>query len=71
MPEFEAIQSWETGCFFDWNQQNLTETILDWFKKAPKREIVRQKCYRMIDEKYNPSTQTEILKKIIKELTTH
>jgi glycosyltransferase involved in cell wall biosynthesis len=71
MPEFEAIKPWETGCFFDWNKQNLSETILDWFKKAPKREIVRQKCYRMIDEKYNPSTQTEILKKIIKELTTH
>jgi glycosyltransferase involved in cell wall biosynthesis len=70
-PEFEAIQSWETGCFFDWNQQNLTETIINWFEKAPKRELVREQCYRIVDENYNPNTQTEILKKAIKELTIH
>ena len=70
MPEFEAIQPGETGCFFDWNKRNLTETIINWFEKAPKRELVREKCFRVIDENYNPDTQTEILKKVIQELTT-
>jgi glycosyltransferase involved in cell wall biosynthesis len=68
MPEFEAIQEGKTGCFFDKSEDNLAETILHWFNKAPQRNIIRQNCYEVIDTKYNPYIQSKVLKESIKEV---
>lgn len=65
MPEFEAIIPWETGCFYDKAQGNIADAITQWFKKSPGRDIVREKCYHVIDTKYNQDYQLKILKETI------
>ncbi|MFH0755877.1 MAG: glycosyltransferase [Bacteroidota bacterium] len=63
MPEFEAIEDGVTGTFFKhMDPGSLAESIKRWFRTAPDRELVRQSCYRTIDEKYNPHKQIEVLK---------
>jgi glycosyltransferase involved in cell wall biosynthesis len=63
MPEFEAIEPLVTGAFFEYGDvHSLTETITSWFEKAPDRNEIRQRCYKVIDEKYNPHVQIETMK---------
>jgi glycosyltransferase involved in cell wall biosynthesis len=64
-PEFEAIKAWETGCFFDQNKGNLTDTISRWFEIAKGRERIRQSCYDVVDTYYNPQVQLEVLKDVL------
>lgn len=65
-PEFESIHEGVTGAFFEYeNYNSLAETINIWFKVIGDREAVREKCYKVIDEKYNPYYQIEILKKLV------
>ena len=63
-PEFEAIIPWETGIFFDENsEKDLSFKInifLNFIRK--KKEHFAQKCFDIIDKKYNSSTQIEIIK---------
>lgn len=63
MPEFEAIIEGETGGFFDENStKDMGDKIKHWVSLTKsEREIVREKCYRIIDEKYNPNIQIKIL----------
>ncbi|MBN1986983.1 MAG: glycosyltransferase family 4 protein [Prolixibacteraceae bacterium] len=63
-PESEAIIPEETGALFQENDvDSLAETIKIWLTKfSDKREIVRQNCYKIIDEKYNPHQQIKIMK---------
>ena len=63
-PESEAIIPDETGALFQENDvDSLAETIKIWLTKfSNKREIVRQNCYKIIDEKYNPHQQIKIMK---------
>ena len=66
MPEFEAIDNWETGAFFEENSiESLVETIVTWFERNQNPMEIRQKCYRVIDKFYNPHKQIEILKEIL------
>lgn len=66
MPEFEAIIDGETGTFFKENDiQSLAEAIKRWDSIAVDREKIRQACYKVIDEKYNPHKQVELLKQVI------
>lgn len=69
MPEFESIQAGETGCFFDQDKQDLPETILEWFEKAPNRQRTREKCYEVIDKYYNPKVQLDIFKEVLEDIT--
>jgi glycosyltransferase involved in cell wall biosynthesis len=65
MPEFEAIQEGETGSFFRYNNvDSLVETIYKWFNKDIDRIELRNKCYFIIDLKYNPHFQISVLKSI-------
>lgn len=65
-PEFEAIIDGETGTFFKENDtESLAEAIKRWVTSVTDREGVRKACYKVIDEKYNPHNQVEILRKII------
>lgn len=70
MPEFESIQPGETGCFYDYRKQNLSETIRIWFNTTSDRERVRISCYEMIDKYYNPKVQVKIFKEVIDDITT-
>lgn len=66
MPEFEAIEEGRTGGFFQEDDvKGLADAINNWIKSNSDRETVRQACYKVIDEKYNPHIQLEILKKAI------
>lgn len=68
MPEFEAIEEGITGTFFEeGNIQDMAKTIKQWFEKYPQKseELIRN-CHRIIDEKYNPHYQLEIIKQAIK-----
>ncbi len=65
-PEFEAITNNITGSFFERNNTNdLVDKINFWLNNQFNREITRLNCYKIIDQKYNPNSQIEILKKIV------
>lgn len=67
-PEFEAIQESETGLFFEHNNvDSLAEKIEEWFEISSKyiREEIAEKCFKIIDEKYNPHYQIEVLKSVL------
>lgn len=66
MPEFEAIEDNISGTFFTKNDYfALAESIANWFSKCQDRELVRKNCYQVIDNKYNPYFQIEVLKNIV------
>jgi glycosyltransferase involved in cell wall biosynthesis len=66
MPEFEAIEKDKTGDFFQQNNtQSLVETIQKWFLKNLDRKTIREKCYEIIDTKYNPHKQLETIKAVL------
>jgi len=67
MPEFEAIVDGVTGLFFEQNNvRSLAGQIENWCSKMNKnREQVRIDCYEIIDSKYNPYVQLDVIKSII------
>ncbi len=66
MPEFEAIIDGVTGLFFEYeDSDSLAENIKRWFTIAPERDYVREKCFEVIDTKYNPHVQLETLQKYL------
>lgn len=64
MPEFEAIEPHNTGDFFiEDSVEDLCCKIKDWISlDSELRDSIRQKCYKVIDEKYNPNRQISKLK---------
>jgi len=64
-PEFEVINPGVTGDFFEENKvEDLAMKINDWLNLHPKNDDkTRNECYKVIDEKYNPYYQIELLKK--------
>lgn len=67
-PEFEAVIDKKTGCFFRRDDLNsLTETIKTWFDDCKNRDMVRDYCYRRIDEKFNPHYQLRVFKNVFSE----
>lgn len=68
MPEFEVIENGRNGFFFKEDDlDSLTESIKIWLDYArDKRDIIRESCYEIIDKKFNPHYQIELLKKIVK-----
>jgi len=66
MPEFEAIEVGKTGAFFKENDvEDLAATIIKWQSTCGNRDVVRQACYKVIEDKYNPHVQLETLKTVI------
>lgn len=63
-PEFEAIEPTVTGDFFKEGSLNdLCLKIKVWAATdATKREYIRARCYKVIDEKYNAENQISLLK---------
>jgi len=67
MPEFEAIKPGVTGDFFiEDSVEDLCSKILNWTNVGKeKRDSIRENCYQVIHEKYNPHNQIEILKSLL------
>lgn len=68
MPEHEVIQEGVTGSFFiEDSLQDLYEKTLPWLDVNPEqRTQIRKNCYRVIDERWNPNYQLEVLKMVTK-----
>ena len=67
MPEFEVIQRGKTGSFFEYgNVENLADVISEWFSiNKNNRQQIRNACFRVIDEDWNPAAQMNVIKTII------
>lgn len=68
MPEYEAIKPGVSGAFFkENNQQSLVDEIKKWLVNSKQnREDIREECYKVIDEIYNPLNQIAILNQQIR-----
>lgn len=66
-PEFETIKTGKTGDFFKENDiSDLSNKIEKWLSlESVKREKIRNACYTIIDEKYNPHYQVNLLRKLL------
>ena len=66
-PEFEIVRPGSTGEFFEENNVwDLANKITGWISlDESSRKEVREKAYRIIDEKYNPQYQLQVLKKVL------
>lgn len=66
MPEVEAIEEGKTGGYFKENDiDSLADSIEKWFNSNYLRDDIRRNCYKVIDEKYNPHKQVELLHNVI------
>lgn len=72
MPEFEAIVEGETGSFFEQNNvDDLSEKILKYINlSSEKREEIKQACFNMIDERYNPYYQLSVIKRVLERTSS-
>lgn len=69
MPEFEAIEKGFTGDFFEYNNViSLVDIIKKWFLIKNNRDEIRNKCFQIIDSKYNPDFQIMEISKALKEI---
>jgi len=67
MPEFESITPGLSGDFFITNDlESLGNTIYNWVRANFDRLEVRHNCFRVIDTKYNPKCQINVLRKVLK-----
>lgn len=68
MPEYEAVTNDLTGSFFKYNKvEDLKNKIKQWISiDAKKRNQVQKACFKMIDERYNPMSQLQIIKQTLK-----
>ncbi len=64
MPEFESIKPGVTGDFFVYgNTESLALTISKWFEiNQANRELIRENCYKEIDDNWNPYYQMKLIK---------
>lgn len=66
MPEFEAIKENVSGAFFIKDDEtDLANKIQACLTKFGDREKARVDCYKIIDERYNPYFQLQVIKKVL------
>lgn len=68
MPEFEAIKTGITGDFFQCGSvASLCAAISEWLKfHVDDRQAIRERCFREIDEEWNPYYQINVIKDNLK-----
>jgi len=66
MPEYECIKPGLTGDFFDYDNpvESLADLLQVWLKKTNLDEI-KEQCYQVIDEHYNPYNQLRIMNSVV------
>jgi glycosyltransferase involved in cell wall biosynthesis len=64
VPEFEAIVPNVNGNFFKEDSiQDMCEKIIPWLKSTEsQKNTIKRQCYTVVDKKYNPNNQINILK---------
>ena len=68
MPEFEVIEKLITGDFFKEDSvDSLVETLFNWFNADYDRQKIREACFNVIDEKWNPEYQINLLKSVFEK----
>lgn len=68
MPEHEAIKTGITGFFFKENDvQDLAKKIYMWFLNGYDRNLIRQNCYKEVDDFWNPYYQIKVIKENLKK----
>lgn len=67
MPEFEVITPGVSGDFFEEkNIDDLAFKINTWLELHPTNDdTIRNECYKVIDDKYNPLYQIQLLKSLL------
>lgn len=71
MPEVEALVEGLTGSFFK-NQDpvSLATKIAEWLDTQKDRVTVRSNCIRVIEDRWNPSTQLNLIESALSNLLT-
>ncbi len=66
-PEAEAISDGYNGFLFQENNKNsLKEKMLEWFlKNSADREGIRNRCYEIVDNCYNPGYQMKVIERML------
>ena len=66
-PEVEAITDGITGSFFKRNDsKDLALKVLQWIQSHPENDTtLKERCYKIVDERYNPYYQIEVLRNLI------
>lgn len=66
-PEVEAITEGVSGAFFIRNDsKDLAIKIQQWLQNHPENDArLKEKCYKIVDERYNPYYQIEVLRNLI------
>jgi glycosyltransferase involved in cell wall biosynthesis len=69
-PEAESIIVKETGDLFEYeNIEDLAKVIEEWLLKHPiKNEDLVNKCYKVVDDFYNPGYQAKVINKVFSDL---
>jgi glycosyltransferase involved in cell wall biosynthesis len=67
MPEVESIAEEKTGLFFvEGDENDLAEKIKLWLLKHKKdRCQIREECYKIIDQYYNPYYQVKVIENLV------
>ena len=66
MPEVESIIEGYNGFLFPENDVNtMAIKITEWLSTKLNRNIVRNRCYEIIDKFYNPKYQLKIIEKCL------
>ncbi|MBU1564001.1 MAG: glycosyltransferase [Proteobacteria bacterium] len=68
MPEVEVIIEGINGTFFNLEKRNISDVIRSWFLRDKDRAAVRDACYQVIDEYYNPYYQLNVIEKTVNQL---
>lgn len=65
-PEWQAIIPGYTGARFVHNDSlDLARVIRQWLENAPDRQIVRKRCYEVLEKFYNPSIQAMLIQRAL------
>ncbi len=65
-PEAEAVVDGYNGFYFKENDvNNLVDCIKKWLFTNPDRELVRERCFEIIDTYYNPGYQLTVFKRVV------
>lgn len=65
-PEFEAIVPGYSGDFFQKdNIFDLANKIDSWLSLKFSRDLIRKNCYSLVEEKYNPVYQLQVIKSML------
>lgn len=68
-PEYEAVKQGETGLLFKEDDvADLASNIKNWITNFVDREVIRDNCFSVVDDYYNPYYSIDVMKQAINTL---